>query len=226
MKKLFDKFMRIGHREDGVVLVEFAYVLPFFVVLGFTAIEVANLAVTNMRVSQMAMTVADNLSRAKQTVPLGLPQLREVDVNDTLLGAEIQGGDDIDIWENGRVIVTSLQQTSAGLQTVKWQRCKGKYNAASLYGSEGDTEPNSGSGGFQGMGTGATQVRAEPNSAVIFAEVVYNYKPLFGDWLLGSKQIRREAAFYVRDDRDLSRIYNPNPRPRKARCDRFDDRWS
>jgi Flp pilus assembly protein TadG len=64
-----------------VALIEFAYSMPILMLLGFTGVELANLAIASMRVSQITMTVADNLSRAKQTVPLGLPQLREVDIN-------------------------------------------------------------------------------------------------------------------------------------------------
>lgn len=206
----------------AVIVIEFAYVLPIFMLLGFTAIEIANFAITNMRVSQITMTVADNLSRAKQSVPLGLPRLREVDINDNLIGAKIQGGDDLEILEQGRIIVSSLQRNGSGRQTIAWQRCKGKLNAVSLYGTEGATQPNNNSSGFQGMGAGPNRVQAEPNSAVIFAEVVYSYQPLFGEWIMGKPQIRREAAFYVRDDRDLTKVYNDEPRATDSSCSKFD----
>lgn len=210
---------RLKRDDGGLALVEFAYSLPILMLLGFTGVEVANLAIANMRVSQIAMTVADNLSRAKQTVPLGLPQLREVDINDAILGAKIQGGDSMHILEKGRIVVSSLQQNNNSKQTIKWQRCKGVLTGAnSKYGVEGDTQPNSGTGGFQGMGTGSTRIQAEPNSAVIFTEVTYNYEPLFGKWLIGDLKLRREAAFYVRDDRDLTAVYNPNPAATKATC--------
>ena len=223
LRRLFERLKR---DDDGMALVEFAYSLPILMLLGFSGVEVANLAIANMRVSQIAMTVADNLSRAKQTVPLGLPQLREVDINDALLGARIQGGDSMHILEKGRIVVSSLQQNSSGKQTIKWQRCKGKLTGAqSKYGVQGDTQPNSGSSGFQGMGTGSTQVKAEANSAVIFAEVTYKYEPVFGKWLLGDLKLRREAAFYVRDDRNITgdannpdSVYNPTPTATKSAC--------
>ncbi|MBT2133667.1 pilus assembly protein [Croceibacterium sp. LX-88] len=213
---------RLKGDRSGVALIEFAFSLPLLMALGFTGVEVAGLAIANMRVSQIAMTVADNLSRAKQSVPLSLPQLREVDINDALLGARIQAGNSLEILEHGRIIVSSLQQTDAGLQTIAWQRCKGKLNVASKYGVEGATQPETGTGGFQGMGTGSTRVQAEAKSAVMFAEVSYDYHPIFGEWVLGKIRIRREAAFYVRDDRDLTQIYNTEPEASASTCDKLD----
>lgn len=212
---------RLRHNTGGAVLIEFAYSLPLLMLLGFTGVELANLAVANARVSQIAMTVADNLSRAKQSVPLGLPQLREVDINDALLGARIQGGDTLQLLTNGRVILSSLQRNAAGRQTIAWQRCKGLLNVSSSYGAQGAVQPSSGSNGFQGMGTGTARVQTEANSAIIFAEVVYDYEPLFGQWVFGDLRLRKEAAFYVRDDRDLTAVYNPSPTATVSRCDVF-----
>lgn len=213
--------------DSGVVIIEFAYTVPLFVLLSMASLELVNLALANMRVSQIAMTAADNLSRAKTSVPLGLPRLREVDVNDTLLGVSIQGGTLFDVLDNGRIIVSSLQRNSAGRQIIAWQRCKGTLNIASAYGVEGATQPATGTSGFQGMGSGATRVRAEANSAIIFAEVVYDYEPIIGDWLFGPTRIRKEAAFYVRDDRDLvggtqsNGMYNPTPAASVSRCNLY-----
>lgn len=205
--------------ESGAVVVEFAYVLPIFVTLSFTGIEVSSLAISNMRVSQIAMTVADNMSRAKESVPLGLPQLREADINDIFLGAKIQGGTTAPILQNGRIIVSSLQQNASGRQTIAWQRCKGVLNVQSLYGVAGDTQPAPpATTGFQGMGTGSSRVQAEPNSAVIFVEVTYTYVPMVAASLLGPRTIRKEAAYYVRDDRDLTQIYNPSPAATVSAC--------
>jgi hypothetical protein len=228
-RKAFTNFTRrLLKSQRGAVIVEFAYTLPLFMLFAVTALEIVNLAVTNMRVSMIAMTVADNLSRAKQAVPLGLPQLREVDINDALLGAGIQAGERMPLYPQGRIIVSSLQQNSSGRQTIKWQRCKGVLNRTSAYGAQGATQPSSGTSGFQGMGTGSTRVRAEPNSAVIFAEVVYDYRPIFGDWVLGNIELRKEAAFYVRDDRDITgttavpdSVYNPNPTATRSACNVF-----
>lgn len=210
--------------KQAVMVTEFAYSLPVLMLLAFTSVELANLAVTNMRVSQIAMTVADNLSRAKQSVPLGLPQLREVDINDALIGAKVQGGNNLNILPNGRIVVSSLQQNGAGRQRIFWQRCKGTLVKASNYGAEGATEGTT--PGFTGMGTGTNAVQAAPGSAIIFAEVTYNYEPLIGSWALGTFQIRREAAFYVRDDRDLTQVYNPAPAATVSACNVYNSTFS
>ena len=215
--------------QSGVVIVEFAYTLPLFVLLSMTSLELVNLALANMRVSQVAMSVSDNLSRAKTTVPLGLPRLREVDVNDTMMGAGIQGGALFDVLQNGRIIVSSLQRNSAGRQTIAWQRCKGRLGVVSQYGVQGATQPTAGSAGFQGMGRSSDIVRAEANSAIIFTEVTYDYEPIIGEWLIGTVRLRKEAAFYVRDDRDLvggtqaNGLYNPAPTATISACNVFNN---
>jgi Flp pilus assembly protein TadG len=215
-------YKKLRDCESGVIIVEFAYVLPLFVTLSFTGIEVSSLAIANMRVSQIAMTVADNMSRIAESVPLTAPQLREVDINDTLLGARIQGGSGLPLFEKGRVIVSSLQQNASGRQTIKWQRCKGLLNVVSAYGVEGVTQPDApATNGFQGMGTGTSRVQAEANSAVIFVEVTYTYQPLVASSLIGPRTLRKEAAFYVRDDRDLSQNYNPNPASSVSTCNLY-----
>jgi Flp pilus assembly protein TadG len=221
-RSILAKVNKLRDCESGVILVEFAYVLPLFVILSFTGIEVSALAIANMRVSQIAMTVADNMSRIAESVPLTAPQLREVDINDTLLGARIQGGTGLPLFENGRVIVSSLQQNASGRQTIKWQRCKGLLNVVSEYGVEGVTQPNApATNGFQGMGTGTSRVQAEANSAVIFVEVTYTYKPLVASSLIGPRTLKKEAAFYVRDDRDLTQLFNPNPASSVSTCNLY-----
>lgn len=220
---------RFKRDSSAVILIEFAYALPIFLSLGLTGTELANMATTNMRVSQIAMTAADNISRAKQSVGLTVPQLREVDINDNLLGAQIQGGDNLEILNGGRIIVSSLQRNAAGRQWIAWQRCKGTLRVNSRYGAEGTVQPTTGTSGFQGMGAGTNRVQAEPNSAIIFAEVTYNYRPLVGEWLFGPRQMRTEAAFYVRDDRDLvggpsgNGVHNPSPQATRSACNVFND---
>ena len=211
---------RLARNESGVMLIEFAYSLPILMVLAFTSIEIANLAIANMRVSQIAMTVADNLSRAKQSVPLGLPQLREADVNDALLGAQIQGNSGIPIFTRGRIVVSSLQRNASSRQTISWQRCKGMLTGAqSRYGNQGATQGTT--PGFTGMGAAPNTIQAPAGSAIIFAEVTYDYVPLVGPWILGTRKIRREAAYFVRDDRDLTQVYNPTPAAPVANCSQY-----
>ena len=60
------------------------------------------------------------------------------------------------------------------------------------------------------MGPAGDQVTAQPNDAVIFVEVNYTYQPLISAKFLGSLDIYSIASFTVRDNRDLSQIYQRN----------------
>jgi len=215
-------FSELWRDRRAVIVIEFAYSLPLLMLLSFTSIEVGSLAVSNMRVSQIAMTVADNLSRAKQSVPLGLPELREVDINDALLGAKIQGGSTLNILNKGRIVVSSLQMDANSKQKIFWQRCKGLKTVVSAYGVEGATEGTT--PGFTGMGVGASKVTAPAGSAIIFAEVNYTYEPVVGAWALGNFTLKKEAAFFVPDHRkttggqDINGVFNPHPTATKSAC--------
>jgi hypothetical protein len=216
---MYIKLRNLLKNESGVVLIEFAYSLPIFMGLCLTGLELANFTAAKMRVSQITMTVADNLSRAKQAVPLGLPQLREHDINDAFVGAGLQAGS-MGILTNGRIIVSSLQQNASGGQWIAWQRCKGVLTAASAYGVQDTGKTGT---AFKGMGPGpdTDKVTAEAGSAIIFAEVSYTYQSLVAGSLLGPRTIKKEAAFYVRDDRDMTQVYNPSPTVTPSTCNLY-----
>jgi len=188
---------------SGVAMTEFALSLPFLMGVGMWGIESANLAITNMRVSQLAMQIADNGSRIGDTSTLTNHRIYESDVNDLLLGANIMGGDTIDLFERGRVIVSSLEVSEDGDQYIHWQRCKGKKDFSSAYGAEGAGLD----GSLTGMGPPGDEVTAVENDAVIFVEISYDYQPLISSAFTNASTISATAAFNVRDDRDLSQIY-------------------
>jgi hypothetical protein len=69
------------------------------------------------------------------------------------------------------------------------------------------------------MGPTGNVVAADGQSAIMFVEVYYKYQPIFFN--VGgnsSPTIYRAAAMYVRDDRDLTRIYNPAPTVTSNTC--------
>lgn len=199
----------------GLAMIELAYIAPFFVAILGGGVELMNYATTHMRVSQIAVSLADNASRAKQDVVSGVPRMREADVNEAFLAAQIQSGR-LDIAGNGRMILSSLQRNPAGGQWIRWQRCFGAASRASSYGFEGD----GGTGAaLTGLGPAGRQVAAEAGSAIMFVEVVYEYEPLLFGRYFGLGVIRKTAAMYVRDERDLSGIFNPAPAAPVNRCD-------
>jgi len=209
---------RLLRDTRAAYMVEFAGALPILLFLIFGGLEVANMAITHMRVNQIAISLADNASRLKQESVSGAPRIREYDVNQAFTAA-VQQGSDLHLKENGRMILSSLETNATGGQWIHWQRCSGaKTQYASSWGAQGTGATGN---AFQGMGPTDNKVTAEPDSAVMVAEVVYEYQPLFKTAFFGTFTMRKYAAMYVRDDRDLSGtdgISNPAPQATRSIC--------
>lgn len=187
--------------RSGTSILEFAIVLPVLATLGMYGTELAYMATVNMQVSQLAMSVADNASRLGQTDNSAVtPSVTNADIDSVMAGA-MEEGAAIDIAENGRIILSSLEQTSTGRQFIGWQRCRGALSKKSAYGEEGTGKTGA---VLEGMGRGTQMVTANTNSAVMFAEVYYTYRGIFGTLFVGTPQFRQEAAFIIRDNRNLT----------------------
>ena len=206
---------RLCRDRSGVAMIEFAYTMPVFLVLLGSGVEMTNFAINHMRISQVAVSLADNASRAKQSVVSGVPRIREADVNEVFAAAVLQTNG-LDIRERGRLILSSVEANAEGGQWIHWQRCFGEAVHASSYGKEGDGATGT---SLTGIGPRGRQVAADPGSAIMFVEVIYDYQPLMFGNILDNAQIRKTAAMYVRDNRDLSAIYNPAPTVTPSRCD-------
>ena len=75
------------------------------------------------------------------------------------------------------------------------------------------------------MGPPGEEVIAQPGEAVIFVEVSYEYQPLVTGYFVNATTINAVAAFTVRDDRDLTQVYQRDPSDPAivSRCSVFDD---
>jgi hypothetical protein len=206
---------RLAGDTSGVALIEMAYAAPFMMLLGLGGVEVANYAIMHMRVSQIAVSLADNASRAKQEVVSGVPRMREVDVNEAFTAALLQAGT-LDMEANGRLILSSLEVNADGGQWIHWQRCFGEADYGSSYGEQGDGASGT---GLTGMGPTGRQVQAETGYAIMFAEVSYDYQPIMLGDFIDNRRISKVAAMFVRDNRDLSQLYNPSPGATVNACD-------
>ena len=200
---------RLAASCSGVAATEFAIVLPFLLGTGLMGLEVANRAIVQMRVSQIASQIADNASRIGDTSTLQNRKIYENDINDLFRGAQLQGGRRIGLFDNGRVIISSLEVVpdTDAQQYIHWQRCLGLKNHTSTYGLEGDGLD----GGLPGMGPVGEEVVAFAGEAVIFVEVAYDYDSIAGDNFGFSNEVTATASFTVRDDRDLTKIYQRDP---------------
>ena len=61
------------------------------------------------------------------------------------------------------------------------------------------------------MGPAGQEVWAFEDEAVIFVEISYDYKSLVGETFGFSDEVSATASFTVRDDRDLTQIYQRDP---------------
>lgn len=200
----------------GIALTEFAMTFPLLLALGMYAIDMANLALTHLKLNQIALNLADNASRVGSSSTLSTQQMREVDVEDVFQAAKIHGAA-IDLTTNGRVILSSLEKDATGNQRIHWQRCFGNKTGdlyESHYGkvknSDGSTSASNDAGvnATSGMGNSDAKVNAPTNSSgVMFVEINYRYTPMFS-WLSAPSDLRYIASFIVRDPRDLSQIYS------------------
>ena len=215
--------------HSGVALLEFALSLPLVMAAGLYAIEVSNLALANLRVSQAALNLADNASRVGVQNSLSVQQLREVDINDVLDGTRQQGA----AWgltTRGRITLSSLEE-HGGKQMIHWQRCMGMnalpdyashYGTTSTTAGTDSTVATAGTEAVGGMGITGAKVQSPPSSGVMFVEINYDYNPVVGTrWLPGGPQrIHYVASFIVRDRRDFAQLYNLSPSATRSTCDR------
>ncbi len=187
---------RLLPNRSGVAAVEFAVTMPFLLVLGLWGAETVNMAIVQMRVSQMAMHLADNASRIGDTSLLASRKIYESDLNDLITGSNINASN-LNFYEYGRAVISSLEVNASNQQYIHWQRCKGKKIVSSAYGTEGSLM-------LSGMGPVGEEVTAVPGDAVIFVEVTYDYQPLISNKFFGQTTMKAVESFTVRVSRDLS----------------------
>lgn len=227
--------------RSGVAMLEFALSLPLVLTTGGYGVELSFLSVTNLRVSQSAVNLADNASRVG-TLAGNVTQLSEADINDVLQGTKLES-QGIQLTTYGRITLSSLEkvqqaQDTAPVQRIHWQRCLGMMAGAgydSTYpqtgpkpdasdGTTADTlanHPNEGVAAPNGMGDSGKEVKALDNNGVMFVEVNYRYRPLFGSLFVSPQIIHYTQSFVVRDNRDFTRIYNPSPAATASTCDKY-----
>jgi TadE-like protein len=187
--------------QSGLAMVEFALSLPILMTLGVGFIELSQYTHAHMRVSQIALSVADNAGRINQSIDV-------TDVDAIMIGARI-AGEGINFGQNGRVILSMIEQNAQPSpntgQKISWQRCFGLLNVTSSYGAQLDGATNATY--VDGFGPTGRKITAQDLSGVMFVEVVYDYQPLFpiANKLVGKLQankISAIAAYPVRDRTD------------------------
>ncbi len=186
----------------GVAAIEFALSAPIIFALFLSGAEITNYTITKLRISQIALHVADNGSRIGSDSDLSLKQVSEAQINDLMVGANLQAGG-LDLLHRGRVILSSVEPMASPNQAkfrIHWQRCYGQKVYASSYGDEGKTN-------MTDIGPAGKQIKTVPDKGgVMYVEVAYDYKPLISGSLVPHSVITDTAAMVVRDDRDFDGV--------------------
>ena len=198
---------RLRDDESGLALIEFAYVLPVLLMLSLGGAELTNFITVKMRMSQIALQIADNAARMGSGTATQAKQVTETDINDLFAGAQLSSGN-LDLRTNGRVILSNLEEKnpSGAKFKITWQRCYGlKTTYASSYGAE--------NANVNGMGESGRLVTAQSSTPTMFVEVRYDYKPIVGVQFIQALGIngtsfKEIASMSVRDRRDVTQIYN------------------
>jgi Flp pilus assembly pilin Flp len=205
---------RLARDRSGVAMIEFALSLLFLLPIALTGIETANLAVTTLRLNQLAMMASDNIARYRGGID-------EAQVDEVMTGLAFAGRA-IGFGEQGRVIVSTVEQNGlSGSQAgykITWQRCFGAKNVISSYGIENAGSIDSSMA--DGMGPVGNRVKPVDNSALIFAELRYTYKPIVGSGFMPTRELSALQSFTVRD-RSSQTLTNTVPlsQARRRLCD-------
>jgi Flp pilus assembly protein TadG len=217
MRRLRAACGALRRSESAIAMTEFALSLPILLTLGLVGMEVSWLTLAHLRVSNIAMMTADNASRVRDSIDEG-------DVNQLFLGATL-AGQSMDFANHGRIILYSIEPNAANTrQWIRWQRCTGTkavapgygrpmtaaganiVNGTEIYNSDrttASTNPSSATAATAtAIGPTGNQIAAQSGTAVMMAEVIYDYQPLLAGNMLGTIQIKRTAAFNVRQRTD------------------------
>ncbi len=194
MSRLLNRLQALRRDVSGIAMTEFALALPIFLAMGLTGVEVAHYTMANLRVSQIALMVADNAGRVRTSID-------ERDIDEVMIGARL-AGQGIELGQNGRIILSSLEPnglTGANEgQMIRWQRCFGLKPVVSSYGVEGAGTANATL--VNGIGPNGRKIKAMAGGAVMFVEMVYDYEPVFIKGIFTSNRtLRYTAAYTVRE---------------------------
>ena len=199
MIRMPSELRRLRDDRGGLAMIELALGLPFLLTFVLGGTELVNYVVTRQRISQLALHIADNAARIGTGSQLQAKTISEGDIEDLFVGAGLQAGD-LDIYKNGRVIVTSVEPTASPNPTntykVGWQRCRGDKTYDSPYDNQLTNIAT-------GYGPADGKVPAPEYGATMFVEVYYEYQPIIRTSFMNEKMIE-PASMMVRDRRDTS----------------------
>lgn len=201
MSRALPRFARrFARSTSGIALTELAFVMPILLLFTLTGAELCNFITVKMRVSQLALRIADDAARMGSGPQLAAKTVTESDVNDLFTGANLQSSE-LNLQNRARVVLSDLEPMANPNTTsrykIVWQRCYGAQSGYTRqYGLAGDTN-------LVGMGPAGRKVTAQDDNATMFVEVYYQYRPLVSAALVPQLTFVEIASMAVRDRRDL-----------------------
>jgi hypothetical protein len=186
---------QLAKSEKGAALIELAMAVPVLLVLILGGMELTNYVVVQMQINRIAGMTADNAARLRTP-------MSESFMNQLFTGVD-KAGSSIHFTQHGRVIVSSVQNNSAGPggsstgQWIRWQRCWGNLRVNSKYGLEGKGQNDASLRTMNGL-------TAQGGSALIYAELYYDYQPIIPSGFFAPGRLIHETAFIVRQRTDYS----------------------
>lgn len=186
-------------------MIEAAFALPILFLMIFGGLEIAHMAMSHLRVNQIAITVADNAGRVRTGID-------ESNIYEVFSGANLIG-DTISFEDRGRIVLSSLEpngkEGSSEGQKITWQRCFGDLDVEPRYGEQGDGANDAALA--DGLGAEGNRIQSAEGTAVMFVEVTYRYTPLVAGipgW--GPQLVRYESAFNVRErtNQNITNVQN------------------
>jgi len=162
---------------DGVAAVEFAMILPFMLALYLGSLELGNAMAVQFKTAIATRTVADLTSQY-------------VLIDDTAMSGILNAASTVVAPYSGSsmvVTVTQITTNSSGQGTITWSD---SLNGTPRTVGQSVTLPT------------ALQIA---NTTMIWSEVTYPYRPMFGYALTGTLNVSQSSFFYPRLSTTITR---------------------
>jgi Flp pilus assembly pilin Flp len=175
--RTLDRLTGFWRDAKGAIAVEFAVVAPVLVALMVGTFEVTRYVLLHQKLDRMAVAASDLVSQGET---ITAAQLADIFTATGLIAEPFTIGAD------GVVIISSIYRV-AGVTTIRWQRSgTGSMSAGSRVGAEG-AAPNFPAGFV-----------LKDGESVIFAEVFYQFRPMFAPDLVPASTLYHRAIFRPR----------------------------
>ena len=167
--------MRFLKSTKAMAAVEFAMILPIFLMVCLGGFEVPRYILLTQKMARASASMADLVAQGDDPLP-------QVQLDD-LFVASSDLMSPYDLENNGKVLVSSVLNDDGNGPKVAWQRVSpGNFIATSKIGNEG------------GVATLPSGLTVRQGENVIIAEVYFKYVPVFAN-MIYSGTVLYQASF-------------------------------